>query len=279
MPPKKTPEKLTKSQKDLLQYAKDNNLTMRDIKDFNRMSKVNRPNFVKIWDEESEAIIAVLSCTHYGSKASKPEAVKEFMHIAKEEWATAAFHCGDLVDGNNVYKGHKFELKAISYKDQLAEALNQYPDVLPTYLIWGNHDEDFLKSVWADIIEDFSVQRPDVTNLWRYNAEIDYKWFDIMQQHGGGGQSYAVSYKIQKYLEHLQKQPHLFAVWHRHTPVTFTYRGSMAQWQASFQGENLLSKRFCLGNTIGAWVNHLKRRADGVVEQKSQFIDLTKFMK
>lgn len=272
-------EKVSAKDKNLLKYLSENELTIKDIKDFNRASKVNKPNYIKIGEETDEVIFGVLSCTHYWSKASKPEAVKEYVHIAKEEWAEALFHCWDLADWNNVYKGHKFELKDIAYRDQLKTALEQYPSILPTYMIWWNHDEDFLKSVWADIIEDFSGQREDVTNLWRYNADVDYKGFNIWMQHGWGWQSYAVSYKIQKYLEHIQNQPDLFAVWHRHTPVNFVYRWSIALWQASFQWENLLSKRFALWNTIWAWIVAMRRRADWVVQSKVQFIDMTNFTK
>jgi DNA polymerase II small subunit/DNA polymerase delta subunit B len=38
-------------------------------------------------------------------------------------------HCGDIVDGCNVYKGQQFEQSAVGFEAQLEEIQKYYPNV------------------------------------------------------------------------------------------------------------------------------------------------------
>lgn len=275
---KKPIQEIKKDEAELLRFMKEKNLKLKDIQNIMNDTKLNRPNYASIGEAtQSEIIIALCSCKHIWNKHSSMDAIHEWYRIAKEEWAEVVFDSWDITDWNNIYKWHKFESNALSYSDQIAKVVDQHPDILETYVIGWNHDEDWLKQVWADPIEDIARQRPDIHSLWRYNAKIDYKWIPIELQHAWWSQSYAKSYKIQKYLEKIENQPLVYSLWHYHDWIYMIYRWTHAFSNASFQWENLLSKRFWLWNVKWMRIVKMKFGDEWQVNVTPMFIDLSRF--
>lgn len=214
-----------------------------------------------IW-EPGHLKFALVSDTHFGSKAAAKDELGEFYDIAKDKGVECFVHCGDLVDWCWVYKWQQFEQSWVWFTDQLNDVRDNYPNVwLPTYFIGWNHDENFLKANWVNICKAVEQVRQDLINLWFYDARLKLNWIDINLHHWGGSLSYAKDYKMKKYLDSLpvEWQPDIFALWHYHTALYDLHRWIHWFMPGSFMKENLLAKRFNLGNTIGGWIIEIEK--------------------
>lgn len=232
----------------------------------------------KIIGDKWHLKFALVSDTHLGNKQSAKKELQDFYHRAWEEWVEAFIHCGDLVDGTgNVFKGQIYELENVGYDEQLKTAVNDYPYYgdLKTYVIGGNHDESFLKENGANIIKNIASLRDDIIDMGFYDARIKLNGVDINAHHGWKSQAYAKSYHAQKLIENIdpRNQPDVFASWHRHDALYMAYRNIHTFLPWAFLKQNLLAKRFNLGNTLGGWIVEIDIKDDGTSNIQMRFIE------
>lgn len=220
---------------------------------------------------------ALVSDTHFWAKQSARDELWEFYDRAKEKGVEAFVHCWDIVDGCDVYWGQQFEQDKVWFSEQLEDIKQNYPNVwLPTYFIWWNHDEAYLKKNWVNICKAIETVRQDLINLGFYDARLKLNWIDINLHHWGWSLSYAKDYKMKKYLESLpvEWQPDIFALWHYHTALYDLHRGIHWFMPWAFLKENLLAKRFNLDNTIWWWVIEIDKNEKGEDRINMEFIKL-----
>ena len=219
----------------------------------------------------------LVSDTHFGAKQCAKDELWEFYDIAKDRWVECFVHAGDIVDGEWVYNWQQFEQSEVWFEDQLADLRKNYPYVwVPTYFIWGNHDEAYLKKNGVNICKAIETVRQDLINLGFYDARLRLNGIDINLHHGGGSLSYAKDYKMKKYLDSLpvENQPDIFALWHYHTALYDFHRGIHGFMPWAFLKENLLAKRFNLGNVIGWWVIEIDKNEKWESRINMEFIKL-----
>lgn len=205
---------------------------------------------------------ALVSDTHFWAKWAARDELWEFYDKAKDKWVECFVHAWDMVDGCNVYKGQQFEQDKVWFEEQLEDIRQNYPNVwLPTYRIWWNHEEHFLKANWVNICKAIETVRQDLINLWFYDARLKLNGIDINLHHWGGSLSYAKDYKMKKYLDSLpvEWQPDIFALGHYHTALYDLHRGIHWLMPWAWLKENLLAKRFNLGNTIWWWIIEIEK--------------------
>lgn len=220
---------------------------------------------------------ALLSDTHFWAKQSARDELWEFYDRAKEKGVEAFVHCWDIADWCDVYWGQQFEQDKVWFSEQLEDIKQNYPNVwLPTYFIWWNHDEAYLKKNWVNICKAIETVRQDLINLWFYDARLKLNWIDINLHHWGWSLSYAKDYKMKKYLESLpvEWQPDIFALWHYHTALYDLHRGIHWFMPWAFLKENLLAKRFNLDNTIWGWIVEMDKNEKGEDRINMEFIKL-----
>lgn len=254
-------KKLTKDQRkklDLLEHYSE-----KEIKEMLSYIASNTKKEVDevLW-EPWHLKFGLVSDTHFGSKAAAIDELGEFYDRAKDKGVECFVHCGDIVDWCGVYKGQQFEQSWVWFTDQLTSIRDKYPNVwLPTYFIWWNHDENFLKANGVNICKAIEQVRQDLINLGFYDARLKLNWIDINLHHGWGSLSYAKDYKMKKYLDSLpvENQPDIFALGHYHTALYDLHRGIHGFMPGSFMKENLLAKRFNLGNTIWGWIIEIEK--------------------
>lgn len=268
--------KLSKEERkklDLLQHYSD-----KDIKEMLAfIAQTNKKEINEVIWDPWHLKFALVSDTHFGAKQCAKDELHEFYDIAKGKWVECFVHCWDIVDGCNVYKGQAFEQDKVWFTEQLAELKQIYPNVgLPTYFIWGNHDEAYLKGNGVNICKAIETVRQDLINLGFYDARLRLNWIDINLHHGWGSLSYAKDYKMKKYLDSLpvEWQPDIFALWHYHTALYDLHRGIHWFMPWAFLKENLLAKRFNLGNTIWWWIIEIEKNEKGQSKLNMEFIKL-----
>lgn len=220
---------------------------------------------------------ALLSDTHFWAKSAARDELWEFYDRAKDKWVEAFVHCGDIVDGCDVYKWQLFEQDKVWFSEQLQDIAQNYPNVgMPTYFIGWNHDEAYLKWNWVNICKAIETVRQDLINLWFYDARLKLNGIDINLHHWWWSLSYAKDYKMKKYLDSMpvEWQPDIFALWHYHTALYDLHRGIHGLMPWAFLKENLLSKRFNLDNTIWWWIVEIDKNEKGQSKLNMEFIKL-----
>ena len=232
----------------------------------------------KVIGEKGHLKFWLLADTHIWNKQSAKKELSDFYKKAWDEWVEAFIHCWDLVDWTwNVFKWQVYELENVGYDEQLKTAVNDYPYYwdIKTYVVWWNHDESFLKENGANIIKNIASLRDDIIDMWFYDARIKLNGVDINAHHWGKSQAYAKSYHAQKLIENIDSrdQPNVFASWHRHDALYMAYRNIHTFLPWAFLKQNLLAKRFNLGNTIWGWIVEIDIKEDGSSEIQMKFIE------
>lgn len=262
-----------KKKLDLLQHYSEKEI--RDMLNYIATSTKKEVN--EVLSEPWHLKFALLSDTHFWAKQCAKDELWEFYDRAKDKWVEAFVHCWDIVDGCGVYKGQQFEQSEVWFESQLQDISQNYPNVwIPTYFIWWNHDENFLKANGVNICKAIETVRQDLINLGFYDARLKLNGIDINLHHWGWSLSYAKDYKMKKYLDSMpvEWQPDIFALWHYHTALYDLHRGIHWFMPWAFLKENLLAKRFNLDNTIWWWIIEIDKNKNGESVLNMEFVKL-----
>lgn len=241
------------------------------------IAATNKKEIDKVIGEPWHLKFWLVSDTHFGAKQCARDELWEFYDIAKDKGVECFVHAGDIVDGNDVYQWQQFEQDRVGFEEQLQDIKDNYPDVgLPTYFIGGNHDEKFLKQNWINICKAIETVRQDLINLGFYDAKLKLNGIVINLHHWGWSLSYAKDYKMKKYLDWMpvENQPDIFALGHYHTALYDFHRGIHGFMPWAFLKENLLAKRFNLGNVIWGWIIEMDKNEKGQNRINMEFIKL-----
>ena len=267
---------LTKEEKlklELLRHYSDKDV--RELLDY--VAKNTKKEVNETLSEPWHLKFALVSDTHFGAKQCARDELQQFYEIARDEGVECFLHAWDIVDWCGVYHGQQFEQDRVGFDEQIADIKENYPDVwLPTYFIGGNHDEAYLKTNGVNICRAIEAVRQDLINLGFYDARLKLNGIDINLHHWGGSLSYAKDYKMKKYLDGLpvENQPDVFALGHYHTALYDLHRGIHGFMPWAFLKENLLAKRFNLGNVIGGRLIEMEKDEDGTTRINMEFVRL-----
>jgi len=207
------------------------------------------------------AKFAIVSDTHLCSKYERSEALQAAYDVAKKEGIHQVFHCGDVTDGVNVYKGHEFEIKAgmNGQEAQIDYAIKHYPKKsgVETIAIEGNHGLRGYEHGGVDPMVQIARARPDIKYLGQYDATV--KLADQVKMeliHPRGNQAYALSYRAQREIQNrnVEGLPNILAYGHFHTAYYMHYRAIDFLQVPCFKGEGIFERRSGWNNVVGMWV-------------------------
>ena len=163
---------------------------------------------------------AVVSCTQIGSKYQQMTHLYTFYRYCQKRRIKTVFHCGDLVDGEKIYRGQEYELFLHGANAQRDYVVDNYPKYkgITTHIISGNHDLAFWNTAGYNIVEAVCDRRDDMVYEGDWLANIVIDSININLMHGSGGVAYARSYKLQKIIEQMapEAKPHMLFVGHWH---------------------------------------------------------------
>lgn len=168
--------------------------------------------------------VGAMTDTHIGSIQSPPERIYQIFDEFKKAKVDFITHSGDVTEGMSNRPGHIYELTALGYDAQKAlsiEIFKQWTDT-DIYAIDGNHDRWFLKSNGAKIVKDIADVIPNFKFIGHDEGDISLKGKATLNLwHGEDGNSYALSYRLQKILESLTggEKPNAMICGHTHKYV------------------------------------------------------------
>lgn len=163
--------------------------------------------------------LLLISDTHLGSKYDRLDILRYLYDEADSRGVNYVLHSGDLTEGLSGRPQQLYELKECSYTGQRDYVIEKYPKGdIPTYLIAGNHDLWWIRQCGADICKDISNNRDDLIYLGSDCEDLKIGKLRIRLYHGTGGNAYAKSYKLQKYLDSIasEERPHILQTGHIH---------------------------------------------------------------
>jgi predicted phosphodiesterase len=164
--------------------------------------------------------LCLISDTHLCSNYDRIDILNYIYEKADSRGIKHILHSGDFTDGRSSRPEHIYELKEVSYDGQVDYCVDKYPRVegITTYAIQGNHDDWWYKSTGSEILRSISKQRDDIVYLGSGYADLKIGKLKIRLFHGKSGQSYAKSYKVQKYLDSiaLEDRPAILQTGHVH---------------------------------------------------------------
>lgn len=184
--------------------------------------------------------LAVVSCTHFGSKYQQLTALREFCEYADRVAKVDGFiHAGDLEDGPTTRHKNPHEVFKHDYDAMLDYAAEVLPRTRkPWYIIGGNHDRWWMDDGGPNIIKALCDRRDDCTYLGQDLGYLTFQDTTIEVFHFDSGGAYAYSWKSQKHIEALDssRKPNVSLIGNFHkTCVLPNYRNVFAVQLPSFQ--------------------------------------------
>lgn len=186
--------------------------------------------------------IGAITDTHIGSLNFSEQRLYQAFEEFKKEKVDFITHSGDVTEGMSHRAGHVYDLSEIGYDKQKAKAIeifSQWTDS-QIYAIDGNHDRWFIKSNGALIVKDIATQLDNFNFIGHDEGDISINWKAVVKLwHGEDGNSYALSYRLQKILESLSggEKPSVIICGHTHKYVKIFERNVYAISAGSIQSQ------------------------------------------
>ena len=177
--------------------------------------------------------IGHMTDTHIGSAYMDENRIYQAFEEFKKEKVDFITHSGDVTEGMSNRPGHIYELSELGYakqKDKAVEIFSQWNDS-EIYAIDGNHDRWFIKSSGAKIVEDIDKEVSNFNFIGHDEGDISLGAKATLKLwHGEDGNSYALSYRLQKILESLSggEKPSILVAGHVHKYVNIFERNVFA---------------------------------------------------
>ena len=201
-------------------------------------------------NQERDMAFGHISDLHIASKFHLPKTFDDCLDTFEDDGIKRVYITGDIIDGIDIYRGHRENLVCTSVEDQTdmaAEALSKHPK-LEFWGVAGNHDYSFTKKTGTKPLAILESKLDNFKNLGDLRADVIYKGIKIRLLHGGSGRTYARSYPTQVYLRDLfggsekkdiREMPEILLVGHYHTKYQSKDHGIEVVQPGGFQdGDN-----------------------------------------
>jgi predicted phosphodiesterase len=217
----------------------------------------------------------IISDTHIGHKKYNSNyldfAVKQF-NKEKVDFVT---HCGDITDGCYLSRpGQIYELNHLGADNQVNAALEELVKIeQPLYFISGNHENNtFYNLVGYDIgkkiEQDLKNKNKNVTYLGRDSGKLILPCkASIELSHPQTGNSYALSYRLQKTIDALTggEKPSVFIQGHTHKAFYMFYRNIHAIQAGTLQDQSGFMKTKEIAAHTGFWIINMSANNNGEI--------------
>ena len=184
-----------------------------------KIQPIKENEVYKIPNKQEHVKLLLLSDTHLASIYDRLDILRYLYEQAEDRQVDYILHSGDLTEGLSGRPQQLYELKENSYTGQRDYVIDKYPQSdIPTYIIAGNHDLWWVKQCGSDIVKDICDKRDDITYLGSDCEDLMIGKLRVRLYHGAKGNTYAKSYRLQKYLDSIPSEelPHILQTGHIH---------------------------------------------------------------
>jgi predicted phosphodiesterase len=267
-PPKSTRE--SELEKEVFKLKRERGILQKHITDTKKRKAIEH-HF-----SGRHAKIGIISDTHKGSLYDNQHLEDEIIKYFNKEKVDVVYHCGDLVDGEKMYKGHEYEIRIHGADAQVKNFVDNFPLIKSKgHFILGSHDSCYWKTDGHDIGKTIAEKRSDLEYLAQDQATIEIKpGVKIALIHPGGGTAYAVSYKSQKLVESFSggEKPNIILCGHFHKFDHLFYRNIQAFQVPTTQSQTPFMKRKPTPAIMGGLVLDIWFDKKGITKLKSEYL-------
>lgn len=200
--------------------------------------------------------LLLISDTHLCSKYDRLDILRYLYEEADRRGVKHVLHSGDFTDGRSNRPEHIYELKEHSYEGQVDYCVENYPRFEgQTFVISGNHDDWWYKSAGSEIVKSIARQRDDIIYLGPDVADMQIGKLKVRLFHGKGGNSYAKSYKIQKYLDTIPtaELPDILQTGHIHQAFYYKQNKTHCFQTSCLEDQTPFGRSMGLSNDKSVW--------------------------
>lgn len=227
------------------------------------------------WDGARIVRFGLMGDTQINSHYTQITHLNKLYDFYVSEGIQDVYHTGDIDDGEQMRKGHQYELYTQGVDAHKDEIVRVYPrrDGITTHFICGNHDASMVKLAGADIGKMIALERDDMDYLGMDAATIQLTDNCILElRHPGDGTAYAISYKLQKMIEAMSggEKPNILGVGHYHKQEQIFYRNVHTFQTGCLQAQTPFMRNKGIAAIMGGWIIEAHLNVDGGVERIKQ---------
>jgi len=227
---------------------------------------------------------AVFGDAHMGHKNYRPDILEKMTKDGRKQGVEFYLNAGDTIEGMSGRDGHIYELDyvgATAQMDYFAEEFKRFrgKDV---YSIEANNSHGgWFKSkgnMGLDIGPELDARAKDYKFIGYDEQDLKLDNGLVLRlRHPGGGSAYALSYKMQKYIESISsgKKPNILLEGHFHKSQQMFYRNVCGIDVGALQEQSPFMKKIGTPSHLGYWildVNMHNKKEKGVERVNSQFV-------
>lgn len=229
-------------------------------------------HFTNEWNGERIIRFGLMGDTQINSKYAQITHLHKLYEFYAEQGITTVYHTGDLDDGEQMHKGHQYELYNQGVDDHKDEIVRIYPKHkgMETLFITGNHDASMVRLAGVDIGRMVAAERPDMKYLGQDSAVVQLTDnCNLELCHPNDGTAYAMSYKVQKRIEAMSggEKPNVLGIGHYHKAEYIPeYRNVHAFQTGCMQAQTPFMRGKPIAAMMGGWLVELHLNVDGAIE-------------
>lgn len=229
----------------------------------------------------------IISDLHIGHECYRPDILSHASQKFEEEGIEFIINAGDTIEGMSGREGHIYELTHIGYSAQM----DYFEEEFKKLAKWKVYsiEADKSHSGWyrskanmgVDIGEELHRRAPnyiflgyDEQDLILKSGKNDQNVLRIRIRHPGGGTAYAISYKMQKYIESLSggDKPHIVIQGHFHKANYMFLRNIHCFDAGTLQEQSPYMKKKGTPAHLGYWIVEVTYSRAGIEEIIPKFI-------
>ncbi len=223
--------------------------------------------------------IGVFTDTHIGSKYTNSQYIIDALKKFEDEGCEFILHAGDVVEGVSSRPGHAFECSHYGFDAQYKEAVRVFGHTdLNIYFVEGNHSAWAKNAVGADMGLHLDQTLGNMHYLGHDMAVMKIGSVDVMLWHGLDGNSYALSYRLQKIIESFQggTKPNILICGHTHKAIYIFERNVHALSAGCMQFQTPFMRGKKIASHTGYWIIEFEERNGEVLSFTQTFYPLYK---
>ena len=223
----------------------------------------------------------VISDLHIGHRDYRPDILEHAIKYAKVNRSEFFLIPGDILEGMSGREGHIYELNMLGATKQLdygEQQLKQIPVPIFAITATNSHDGWFSakNNAGFEIGPELERRMGGKFRFMGYDeADLTFKnGLKIRITHPGDGVAYAVSYKLQKYINSLSggQKPDLLFQGHYHKAMYMFYRNIHAFESGTLCQQTPFMKKKMTPAMLGYWFIEVRFGGRGVQSIKPEFI-------
>jgi len=217
-------------------------------------------------------VFGVVADTHLGSKHYRPDVLGDLYDHFAAEGVREVYHAGNWIEGEATF--NRYDIEVFGLTAQINHMIGVYPQRkgITTYLISGDDHEGWYQQRESINIgrhlesEAVAAGRNDLKYLGYIEADIQLRTkrggSSVMRlMHGGGGSSYAISYRPQKIIESLQggEKPACLLLGHYHKQFYGVVRNVHVLLPGCGQDQSIFMRKRSIEAHVGGALVYLKQ--------------------